>query len=145
MATVVFDGMLKLHLGEANVMVDRALKRLPAIALPIKFDKRHVSLVHQRLLKPYRKELKVAYRSDTLKTPPRVKLGTKVHLVSRGGRMSWFLVVQNSKAMRRYINDVMASVGAGPAMEPDRLFHVSIANLTGSRKDSVGDVSKADI
>ena len=146
-STAIFDGMLKLHLdAPAHAQVEKLLAGLPKEAIPIRSEVRHVSLIHQRILKPHRKELKGLYKAGKLPgTPPSIKLGPKAHKVSRGGRTSWFAVIANGAEVRRYVNAFMQEIGGAANPEPDRLYHVSIANLTGARKDSVGDVSKGDV
>jgi len=53
------------------------------------------------------------------------------------GRKSWVAWVENQDELRNYVNQVMGIVGGPPDPEPDRRFHISLANLTGNPGDSV--------
>ena len=52
-------------------------------------------------------------------------------------RRSWSVELVNQDVMHGYINEVMTMIGGQPNPEPDRVFHISLANLTGNPGDSV--------
>jgi len=143
----IFDGMLKLHLSEDTQReIDELVKFLTPEAKPIRTEVRHVSLIHQQVLKPFRKELKALHKAGDLPDAPEVLLTEEAFKVVREDRTSWILPLAytSGRAMSKFVKDFMASMGVEDFTN-ERVFHVTIANLTGSRKDSVGDVCEADV
>ena len=137
---VKFSGILKLMPSPEIVSnVSFLLQQLPPEAVPLPEDKFHVTLAHQSVLKPYRKQLKQLSKAGMLPPPPVVTLESAVEerADEAQGRKSWVVWVKNQDDMKTYVNDVMKLVGAPPDPEPDRHFHISIANLTGNPGDSV--------
>lgn len=141
---VKFSGILKL-MPSSDVIstIESLLSTLPPEAVPLPADKWHVTLVHQGILKPYRKELKKLDKAGMLPPPPPVSIDPKVdHRVgiapgSEMDRQSWVLWVGNQGDMATYVNQVMDLVGGPHNPEPNRVFHISVANLTGNPGDSV--------
>ena len=137
MEQVKFSGILKL-MPDANIVASVLLlsKQLPPEAILMSEDKLHVTLIHQGILKPYRKELK------TMELPPAPVAILETSIEERSdavqGKKSWVVWLQNQAEMKAYVQEVMQLLGA-PAgdPEPDRRFHISIANLTGNPGDSV--------
>ena len=137
MEQVKFSGILKL-MPDANIVASALLlsKQLPPEAVLMPEDKFHVTLIHQGILKPYRKELK------TMELPPAPPAILETSIEERNdaaqGKKSWVVWLQNQAEMKAYVQEVMQLLGA-PAddPEPDRRFHISIANLTGNPGDSV--------
>jgi len=137
---VKFSGILKLMPSPSIVsVVSSLLQQLPPEAVPLPEDKFHVTLAHQSVLKLYRKQLKQLSKSGMLPPPPPVILENNVEerIDEALGRKSWAVWVENQNDMRNYVNQVMSLVGGPPNPEPDRRFHISIANLTGNPGDSV--------
>ena len=111
------------------------------ISLPS--DKFHVTLVHQSLLKPYRKQLQALDKAGLFPAPPAIQLDPsweeRTDLVAQ--RRSFVAWVENQSEVGEYLNEIMKLVG-GPMNiwtqeTPVRKFHVSLANLTGNPGDSV--------
>jgi hypothetical protein len=111
---------------------------------PLQPDKFHVTLVHQSMLKTYKKQLKVLDKAgwpDLLQPPPIV---LDPQWEQRDDpelqRRSWVAWVQNQEVVGAYLNKIMEIIGAPMNIweieTPQRRFHVSLANLTGERKDS---------
>jgi len=141
----IFDGMLKLHVSEgAQALFDAAVKVLPEEAKPIRREVRHVSLIHQKHLKPWRKELKAAFKAGSLKEFPAPLFMDDPIKVVRDERTSWILVASNQVELRKHCKEFLAVLGEEPK-DTRRVYHVTIANLTGSRKDSVGDVDWMEV
>ena len=141
---VKFSGILKLMPSpETLATIDALLAELPPEAVPLPSDKWHVTLIHQGILKPFRKELKRLDKAGMLPPPPSVNINPKVdHRVgiapgSEMERQSWVVWVENQGPLATYVNEVMELVGGPHNPEPTRVFHISIANLTGNPGDSV--------
>jgi hypothetical protein len=138
---VKFAGILKLSPTPAIVgSVSSLLQQLPPEAVPLPEDKFHVTLAHQSVLKPYRKQLKQLSKDDMLPpAPPVVLEGNVEERVDEAlDRKSWVVWVSNQAELKAYVQDVIQSVGGPPGdPEPSRRFHISIANLTGNPGDSV--------
>jgi hypothetical protein len=99
-----------------------------------------VTLAHQSVLKPYKKQLKQLSKDGMLPPPPAVTLEGTVEERSDEAldRKSWVVWVSNQDELKTYVQDVIQLVGGSPGdPEPSRRFHVSIANLTGNPGDSV--------
>lgn len=136
---VKFSGILKL-MPDPSVIRDlqQIAANLPEEAVSLPEDKWHVTLIHQSVLKPYRKELK-AMGTDQFPEPPAVIISPKVEerVDEELGRKSWIVRLENQDDMKQYVNQVMKLLKAPPDPEPDRIFHISLANLTGNPGDSV--------
>ena len=118
----------------------------PPVTLPVKPlrpDKFHVTLAHQSVLKPFKKQLQVMDKAKQLPPAPQIKLDPDWQERTDLGlqRRSYVARVVNQAEVGAYLNSVMKLVG-GPmnvweTETPPREFHVSLANLTGSPGDSV--------
>ena len=106
-----------------------------AKAVPLPDERLHVTLAHQSVLKPFRKQLKTM----ELPEPPKAILAREWEEKTDEEleRKSWSVELVNQDDMRAYINQIMELVGGPLDPEPDRHFHVSLANLTGNPGDSV--------
>ena len=138
---VKFSGILKLMPSPEIVSnVSSLLQQLPPEAVPLPEDKFHVTLAHQSVLKPYRKQLKQLSKEGMLPPPPPAILDVNVEerVDEELGRKSWVVWVRNQADLKAYVQDVIQLVG-GPSGDPEssRRFHISIANLTGNPGDSV--------
>ena len=137
---VKFEGILKLMPSPQVVdAVSSLAAQLPLDAVVLADNNFHVTLVHQSVLKPYRKQIKQLAKEGNLPSSPIIILEDVVE--ERGpdaaGRKSWTVWLKNQDDMRNYVNQVMDLIGAPQNPEPSRRFHVSIANLTGKTGDSV--------
>ena len=133
---VKIQGVLKLTPTPAVVAQAKdIMQTLPPEAVPLSDEKLHVTLAHQNVLKPFRKKLKTM----DLPEPPAAILGREWEekVDEELGRKSWSVVLVNQDDMRAYINQIMELVGGPLDPEPNRRFHVSLANLTGNPGDSV--------
>ena len=135
-----FTGILKLVPSTETLEEIRLLSEtLPAEAVLLSDDKLHVTLVHQSHLKPYRSALKALSDAGELPVPPKAVLKKEwdEKLNDELGRRSWSVELVNQDVMRGYVNEVMTMIGGQPDPEPERVFHISLANLTGNPYDSV--------
>ena len=142
---VKFTGILKTMPVEVIGELQKLSQGLPEEALLLDEDKWHVTLIHQSILKPFRKELK----SMKLPPAPAAKLIPEVEERRErvtdpdtgeeidGKKRSWVVWLENQEQMQDYVNQLMEELGGQPNPEPDRRFHVSLANLTGEPGDSV--------
>ena len=138
---VKYQGILKLTPTVAIVnSISSLLQQLPPEAVPLPEDKFHVTLAHQSVLKPYRKQLKQLSKDGMLPPPPTVVLENIIEerVDETLDRKSWVVWVSNQDELKAYVQDVIQSMGGPPGdPEPARRFHVSVANLTGHPGDSV--------
>jgi hypothetical protein len=137
---VEFSGILKL-MPDANVIASVLIlsEQLPPEARALPDEKLHVTLIHQSILKPYRK----SHALKTMEFPPAplpiLETSIKEQVDDAQGKRSWTVGLQNQAEMKAYVQEVMQLLGAPPGdPEPGRHFHISIANLTGKPGDSVG-------
>jgi hypothetical protein len=133
---VKLQGILKLTpTPEVVAQAKDIMQTLPPEAVPLPDERLHVTLAHQSVLKPFRKQLKTM----ELPEPPEAILATdwEEKVDEELGRKSWFVELVNQDDMRAYINHIMELVGGALDPEPNRRFHVSLANLTGNPGDSV--------
>jgi hypothetical protein len=133
--TVKYGGILMIKPGNIIVSELEALQlMLPEEAVKLSPEDFHVTLIHQSVLKPFRKEIK----SIDLPTAPPIILDNEVFERTSPGKKSWAVRLQNQDEMREYVNEVMELLGSDNTNpEPERVFHVSLANLTGEPRDSV--------
>ena len=141
--TAKFTGILKLVPSTETLEELRLLSEtLPEEAVPLHEDQLHVTLVHQSHLKPYRSALKALSKAGELPVPPKAVLKKEWNEkpgkgVDELGRKSWVVELVNQDVMYGYVNEVMTMIGGQPNPEPERVFHISLANLTGNPGDSV--------
>jgi len=132
---VKYQGILKLGLSPDVLSEAEVIQAmLPEEAIRLDKDDLHVTLIHQSILKPFRKQIK----EISFPEPPPVILEDDVWERQDMGKMSWAVRVANQDEMRGYVEQVMKLLGSqNTNPEPERVFHVSLANLTGNPHDSV--------
>jgi len=131
-----FQGILKLTpTPEVVAQAKDIMQTLPPEAVPLPDERLHVTLAHQSVLKPFRKQLKTM----ELPEPPKAILAREWEEKTDEEleRKSWSVELVNQDDMRAYVNQIMELVGGPSDPEPDRHFHISLANLTGNPGDSV--------
>ena len=132
---VIYSGILKLKPNPEIIAQAKAImETLPHDAVPLPDKALHITLVHQGVLKKYRPLLK----NLILPPDPPVILATDYEekIDEALGRKSWVVLVENQEDLRNYVNEVMALVKGPPDPEPARVFHMTLANLTGDSGDS---------
>ncbi len=132
---VKYQGILKLGLSPDALSEAEVIQAmLPEEAIRLDKDDLHVTLIHQSILKPFQKQIK----EISLPEPPAVVLEDDVWERQDMGKMSWAVRVANQNDMKNYVEQVMKLLGSqNTNPEPERVFHVSLANLTGNPHDSV--------
>jgi len=132
---VAFDGILMLKDTSFGKIGKRY--KLPERAVPLQPAQCHLTLIDWRILQPY---------SDILKDPsfqyppiPKIQFENKIwHRVKHDGtKESWALKVTPStqKALEKFVEVIMRDLGI--KTRENRIFHISLANLTGKPRDSV--------
>ena len=116
---------------------------IPMQVIPLPSDRFHVTLAHQSVLKPFKKQLKAMDKAGQLPPAPIIELDPnwEERTDPTTQRRSYVAWVVNQAAVGTYLNSIMELVG-GPmnvweTEMPPRRFHVSLANLTGNPGDSV--------
>lgn len=132
---VEYQGILKLPLDNVLVSAVEPLQHmLPEEAVRLDPEDLHITLVHQSILKPFRKQLK----NMNFPEPPLIILEGEVWERESLGKKSWAVRVANQDEMREYVAKIMEMLGSeNTNPEPERVYHVSLANLTGNPHDSV--------
>jgi hypothetical protein len=133
--TVEYSGILKIKPSHIVVSELEALQAmLPEEAVRLSPEDFHVTLIHQSILKPFQEEIK----NIELPLPPPILLDDKVFEKPEPGKKSWAVRLKNQDDMRAYVEHIMEMLGStNTDPEPERRFHVSLANLTGNPLDSV--------
>ena len=129
------EGILKIVPDIQTVSELEALQAmLPEEAIRLKPHDLHVTLLHQSILKPFEEQL----NKLELPAPPLIILNDKVFERKSPGKKSWAVRLQNQDETRDYVKKIMELLGStNTDPEPERRFHVSLANLTGNPLDSV--------
>lgn len=109
----------------------KVLEKFPDLK-PLSPDKLHVTMLHQKFAKPLAK-LTLPPLAANLTFDPK-----QVYLIEREGKKSVFVVVNEQEALKQYMAHLGPSLGIELITEPGRVFHVTLANLTGNPADSVG-------
>ncbi len=132
---VKLQGILKIELPPVIISeIDALRAMLPEEAVRLRPEDLHVTLVHQSILKPFKKQLKQLKLPD----PPEIVLDDQVFERTSPGKKSWAVRLSNQQEMREYVKNIMEMLGSqNTNPEPERVFHVSLANLTGNPHDSV--------
>ena len=123
---IKYEGILKVGLSPRSISQSQALQAmLPEEAIRIEEDDLHMTLVHQSILKPFAKELK----NINFPPPPDVVLEDEVWERQSLGKKSWAVRIKNQQEMREYVKNIMEMLGSqNTNPEPERIFHVSLAN-----------------
>ena len=74
----------------------------------------------------------------TFPPPPPIVLEDDIWERQSLDKKSWAVRLVNQEEMREYVKNIMEMLGSkNTNPEPERVFHVSLANLTGNPHDSV--------
>ena len=135
---VKYSGILKITPSASTLEQVRNLqdeiKDPTAVALPEKAI--HVTAVHQDYMKPYRKKLKNIELPEA--PEPILDIEKGIQIKKSGSKKSWAVPLRNQQEMREYVKNIMEMLDSpNTDPEPERIFHISLANLTGNPHDSV--------
>ena len=117
---------------------NKVLQKFPDLK-PLPQDKLHITMLHQKLAKPLA-SLTIPPLEVNLTFDPQ-----EIYIVEREGKKSVFVVVNEQEALKLYMANLGPSLGIQLQIEPSRVFHVSLANLTGNPMDSVGHTEENPI
>ena len=135
-----FIGDIKQALDNMGWPEDVVIPYPPMILLPE--AKWHITLIHQSILKPYKKELK----GMEFPVPPRLPAITECIFGMRESgegesyRKSFVLWLPDpyQQQLKAYVRICMLMLGVEEGdPEPERRFHISLANITGKPGGSV--------
>lgn len=122
----VFAGILKMlpsNAGELAEIQQKIVEAHPDL-VPLPINKLHITLLHQSLAKPLKKSILPTFEGT-------ISFGD-AYVIERGDRKSAFVVVNEQDALREYIK------GLNIEPEAQRVYHISVANKTGTTDASVG-------
>lgn len=157
--TLVLQGILLLHPNEQIksqlIQLANKIKENNPDAVPLQPDKMHLTLAHQNVFKDKEvaKKLKELIASGTLEIP-KIKLKELTNDDLKGrtaedqpGRKSWRIELENQEDFKNFVNSIKAKVKEELKEEnksitiidepQERVFHFSLANLTGNPGDSI--------
>jgi hypothetical protein len=143
--TVAYSGILKLKPTEQIGFLQQKQKEIKdPEAVPLKEESLHVTLVHQTVLKDVEKTigkapLKAAIAKFIEENPaPDVEFTDEIEERQSEGRKTWVVWVKDQRALKEYVLRLFRTFDQNATdPEPERKFHVSLANLTGNAADSV--------
>jgi len=132
---VKYSGILKVKPDPAIIAeIEKRQAGLPEEAVVLAAKDLHVTLIHQSFLKPFRKQI----REMELPRAPAIILDMGTISKTSADKTSWAINLANQNEMRDYVRNLMKMLGSeNTNPEPERVFHISIANLTGNPHDSV--------
>tara|TARA_R110000824_G_scaffold14276_4_gene60924 strand:- start:1110 stop:1559 length:450 start_codon:yes stop_codon:yes gene_type:complete len=132
---IEYSGILKVEPDPAIIaQIKKMQETLPKYGKPIEEENLHVTLIHQSILNPFEEQLK----NIELPVPPPFEIEPRVFQRKSPGKESWATRLTNQDEMKDYVRQVMELLGSqNTNPEPERVFHITIGNLTGSPFDSV--------
>jgi hypothetical protein len=139
-----FD-MVMLHQERQNMIefagILKAIMPSPSIAIPqgfVRVSEPHITLMARELSKPVKAELKATWGSNTLPEFPTVTYG-QPYYSSNGVKQSIVVDCVEQSEIRVWLQDVIRILMLDVTLDPTRVYHLSVANRTGSPYDSVPD------
>ena len=99
----------------------------------------HITLLSSELPKAVRKELKGIWGMSSLPEFPSITFESKPFFANNGKKESLVLNCNEQDEIRAWLVEVIAILGLSVTVNPERVFHLSVANRTGSKFDSVPD------
>lgn len=123
---------------------------IPEGMFPLPEDKLHITLTSIKNCKANKDVLKSNLPTDV--TAPKIVLGeTTIAQRPETGKTSFVVAVANQDELLNYVNEVYSKMGLENP-EPDRYFHITIANNVENKKvagfadpfGSIGDITKND-
>jgi hypothetical protein len=124
-------GILKVKPNPTQIVEiqNKVLEKFPDLK-PLPQDKLHVTMLHQQLAKPLKGAALPPLQTEITFNP------SQIYSVERDGKKSVFAVVVEQEALKRYMEELAQQTNI--QIEPNRVYHVTVANLTGNVADSVG-------
>jgi len=151
---LIFEAALLLKLDDSTKANIKGLFNGEEGLFPLSEDKLHVTLTSIKACKAFKDTLKSSLPSDIV--PPTVQLGevtvaNREATESAPAKTSFVVAVANQEDLKSYVDQVYQSMGLENP-EPDRYFHITIANNVENKKlpgmadsfGSIGDITKND-
>lgn len=113
---------------------------LPAVEIPAGYlpvDQPHITLLSSELGKDVRKAMK-GMDLACLPPFPSVTFGP-AYSADNGTKASIVCDCNEQAEIRAWVESAVAALGIAVTLNPERVYHVSVANRTGSQFDSVPD------
>ena len=153
---LVNDTRLKVGVGVILGVDDGLKSKLASMDIPqepsneemthLTGDKFHVTLTSIKTFKPFKKLFKDKSEELSKVQVPNIDLGHgKFVYRKETGKTTYVLAVNNQDELKAFVDELFALVGEENP-EPDRFFHVTVANNAGGDSfKSIGDVIKEDL
>jgi 5'(3')-deoxyribonucleotidase len=151
---MINEGELKVGVGFLLGLDDELKSKLELLEIPqepngeemtkLPTDKFHVTLTSIKSFKPF-KDVFAGKDLSSIQIPNVELGGGKFVYRPDAGKVTYVLAVTNQDELKKFVDDVFALVGAENP-EPDRFFHVTVANNAGGDSfKSIGNVVKQDL
>jgi len=130
-----------MHVVFKNIMMAEETREIPANIPPgyVRVSPAHITLLSSELPNNVRKILKGIWNTLELPPFPEVTYG-EPYLANNGRKESLVAPCNEQGAIRAWVEQVVDMLGLdGIVIDPNREYHVSVANPTGSPFDSVPD------
>ena len=102
-------------------------------------DSLHITLLHQDVLRPFAKAIKGKEIPQYTGSITYGKVYTIKRLSDKEDKYSVFVEINEQDAIKVYVKEVLKSLGLDEnLMEEKRIYHISLANKTGTTDQSVG-------
>ena len=83
------------------------------------------------------KKIRSEYKNASFSEPDFTLQFNRPQKIVDNDRTSWYTIVRQQRELKNYVTDLLQS-----DVDPNRVYHVSIANKTGNPGDSVANVRK---
>ena len=127
---VKFSGILVAALSAPEIDIEEDF---------VKVDKSHITLLSYELSKDARKVMKTDFNSTNCTPFPTITFGDP-YKADNGTKCSIVVDCNEQESIRKWIEDnIINVINADISIDPSRIYHISVANRTGSQFDSVPD------
>jgi len=149
---LIFEAALLLKVDDSvkNNIKNIFKEKGPEGLFPLMDDKLHITLTSIKACKDNKATLKSNLPTDI--NPPNIELGeTTIAERPETGKKSFVVAVANQEELKKYVDEIYSKMGLENP-EPDRYFHITIANNVENKKSpgfadsfgSIGDIVKND-
>tara|TARA_Y100001970_G_scaffold290861_1_gene426008 strand:- start:6 stop:596 length:591 start_codon:yes stop_codon:yes gene_type:complete len=158
-----FTGIIQIKPTDISFLQDLQLAIQEKFPNQKPIEKLHVTLLHQSVPKKVTsreglrgdKALKALFKSPRVLSilPPLLEFGD-IGIKSEDGRTSTFIKIKNHTDLRKFLNTILLEANLDTTeikqisnvtpQEIDRIFHISLTNLTGNPGDSLANISNGE-
>lgn len=137
---VSFKGILQAHIEDLSVFPDLA----PPMFIYLAVEDLHITILTSKELGPLKDQFEKDWKNyqDLFPLFPEVSFETEPYISDNGSKRSWVLNLAHWSQIKvwYWLYRVLVVMGLERKIQPsERVFHVSLANRTGIRFDSVPD------